>query len=654
MRTLAEFLPLSVFSTIHVASCHAQVTTLPLIPHHVQRERYLEEHGRRAVESSFRRREEAKQVGAMYHGYGTHYMDLWCGTPPQRQTVIVDTGSGVTAFPCSECNDCGAPKYHIDGYFIEADSSTFKKSECGGCRRGSCQNDQCLISMSYAEGSSWKAYEATDSCYVGGPHNVALTSDNKGTDDLDPNHAKAFAFPLIFGCQFKVTGLFKTQLADGIMGMESNANAFWRQMFDAGKIGDRKQFSLCFSRPPEVARDGTEAGAMTLGGTEPRMHSHEMVYSAQAAGRSGFFSVKVRNIFLREGKGGESAKPADPSAKIVSLGLGENIYSSGGVIVDSGTTDTYWNRGISAAFKKTFQELAGVAYDHNSKPLTAEELAALPTILFQIQGDEEMNKKISDNPNTVEGLAGDLDTDHPYDIILALPPSHYMELDERGKYTARFYDTEGSGSVLGANAIMGHDVLFDVDNNRIGWAESDCDYNKVLTASGYTDVLQITEAEAGKVKEEKQPPTEKENPPAEGNDTSPPAEGNDTSDIVLPGDKKKPSDGSDHDSSSPTDDIKKAMHGYADACTSNTCRGGALGVVLLSLLLFCCCCKFCCCRGSRGPNAASYAKAELELSSYKDNGGYSDVHGDEDDAEYGDFVGGNGREPHGKRLNSMY
>ena len=33
----------------------------------------------------------AQQVAALFQGYGTHYADLWCGTPPQRQTVIVDT-----------------------------------------------------------------------------------------------------------------------------------------------------------------------------------------------------------------------------------------------------------------------------------------------------------------------------------------------------------------------------------------------------------------------------------------------------------------------------------------------------------------------------------------------------------------------------------
>jgi hypothetical protein len=39
------------------------------------------------------------EIGALYQGYGTHYVDLWVGSPvPQRQTVIVNTGSSITSF----------------------------------------------------------------------------------------------------------------------------------------------------------------------------------------------------------------------------------------------------------------------------------------------------------------------------------------------------------------------------------------------------------------------------------------------------------------------------------------------------------------------------------------------------------------------------
>jgi hypothetical protein len=151
-------------------------------PHHVQKERRNRERQRHllshpedrndydnnnnAETDQNRRRaqgENAQQVGALYQGYGTHYADLWCGTPPQRQTVIVDTGSSVTAFPSSGCTGCGVPDYHIDKLFSEADSDTFEKLTCDECLKGHCSSsgstgDECKISMSYQEGSSWSAY----------------------------------------------------------------------------------------------------------------------------------------------------------------------------------------------------------------------------------------------------------------------------------------------------------------------------------------------------------------------------------------------------------------------------------------------------------------------------------------------------------------
>jgi hypothetical protein len=123
------------------------------------------------------------------------------------------------------------------------------------------------------------------------------------------------------------------------------------------------------------------------------------------------------------------------------------------------------------------------------KHFTKEELQQQPTIFFQLSGDETLNQQALDASTTgyVVGLAGDLDPDNPLDVIVAVPPEHYYEYDvEKLGYVAQFYDDERSGGVIGANSMMGHDIYFDVENSRIGWAESDCDYTALVKQ--YADI----------------------------------------------------------------------------------------------------------------------------------------------------------------------
>jgi Eukaryotic aspartyl protease len=273
-----------------------------------------------------------------------------------------------------------------------------------------------------------------------------------------------------------------------LIGMDMTTSAFWYQMFDANMI-DTKAFSLCFSRQVEAEESGTEAGAMSLGGADTRLHETPLVYSTTSESSSGFFVVHITKMYLRAGGGGLSALSKDPSLKVIQLNVSEYDLNSGEVIVDSGTTDTYFPSSIRSEFSMVFRQLTGQVYDHSLSQFTAEELADQPTILFQLRGNAELNKAIVDangSNGVVVGLAGELDPDNPYDVILAMPPEHYYEYDPESQgYTAYFYVDESSGGVLGANAMIGHDVYFDVGNLRIGWAESTCNYTKLV--SDYSD-----------------------------------------------------------------------------------------------------------------------------------------------------------------------
>ena len=178
----------------------------------------------------------------LYQGYGTHFSYIYIGSPPQRQSVIVDTGSHYTAFPCVGCQLCGT---HTDNYWDPKNSSTVEVQKCNN------GGDTCTFGQSYSEGSSWRAYKVVDKLWVGGIGKETVPTGNK------------YSIDFMFGCQTSETGLFRTQLADGIMGMAMAVDTLPGQLVEQ-KVATSNIFAMCF-------RVG--GGIMTLGGVDQRIHS---------------------------------------------------------------------------------------------------------------------------------------------------------------------------------------------------------------------------------------------------------------------------------------------------------------------------------------------------------------------------------------------
>ena len=429
------------------------------------------------------------------------------GYPAQRQTAVVDTGSSVTAFPCSACLSCGS---HADPPFDERSSGSFRQVTCDPdpdgsgpeCVFGRCEADGvCAIEHTFGTGedaSSWTAYEAQDVAYAAGPHDRPVDGGSppigRDVDVDDPGHAAEFSFPLSFGCQTDVSGYFERQLASGVVGLDRRAQSFWGQM-RTSQVIKRAAFGLCFVRQTVASPSGSTAGAVTLGGTDRRLHETEMVYAASVGGGgTASFKIRARRMYLRDGPA--RSVHYDAKSKYRHLDVDEVALNGSEMYnIDSGTTDTYLIASLSDEFRRVWKELTGLDYSNDPIPPDAVEggLSRFPTLVMQfvphpdaVVGDQDHY----DDPRTVPGLAGLVDLNHPNDVMVAIPPEHYMQRwsppDGRGTvYTPRIYlDRDDSlGNVLGANFMTGHDVLFDMDRSRIGFAESGCDYAALVAGS---------------------------------------------------------------------------------------------------------------------------------------------------------------------------
>ncbi len=365
---------------------------------------------------------------------GTHHVHVYIGSPPQRQTLIVDTGSRVMAFPCKQCRSCG---HHASPYFDPTRSTTHRVSTCGKCLLegiSTCSffGDQCEINQKYTEGSSWFANEVEDMVWLGTSNVVESIEDHM-----------QLAIPYAFGCQTSIKGLFQKQYADGILGLARHETSMVAAYFKAKAIR-RNAFSLCLTM---------DAGHLSLGGSMPTQFHHEPMKMTPLTREHGWYSVEVTHFLVGDIEVTSSAR---------NLSVLKTINAGKGCILDSGTTDTY----LPAKLAKLLGEAALVATEGltdfsdrtRQRSYSFEEFQMLPTLTFVMANNVTL---IMQPRNYMEGITFD--------------NSNEIEKWKSTKIlTNRVYLDEMEGAVLGANAMIGFDILFDAQGHQVGIAKADC------------------------------------------------------------------------------------------------------------------------------------------------------------------------------------
>lgn len=295
-----------------------------------------------------------------------------------------------------------------------------------------CNNQKCFFQQSYSEGSSWHAFKVTDAVYIGGEKLQDIPTANN------------LSIPFEFGCQDSETGLFRTQNVDGIMGLSASEETLPFQLFNK-QIVPTKLFALCF-------RVG--GGVFTLGGVDVSLHNHpksSVVSYAKLLKKTGWYTVNLKDILLQNKK----------DSSLSSIGGALFKCNAGkGTIVDSGTTDTYLPQALFNNFVTKFKAITGLQYKTEAMTMSADQFEKMPSIIYRLE-------------STVAGETIDVE----------VHPTSYFERHSVGKYIPRVYLTEQTGTVLGANFMNNHNIIFDVDNLRIGFAKSLCRYSSNSTWS---------------------------------------------------------------------------------------------------------------------------------------------------------------------------
>jgi hypothetical protein len=271
------------------------------------------------------------------------------------------------------------------------------------------------------EGSSWSAVNVMDQVWLGGPLDATTHSNSPAAE-----HSRLLAVEYEFGCQYSNSGMFTNQVSNGIIGFSRASNTFINKLFTENKIAEHI-FGLCFAYKGGELLLGAPAGELL----EP------IKYAALVSSSSNWYRVDVYSVHVG------SAALSDSAVNAL------NSYS--GTIVDCGTTDTYMPSSAKALLTNAFRALGHGAYQSSKTyAMTAEQMAALPAIYYELRGADGGS------------------------IVHTINPSQYMEPHSTNRYTARLYFH--SMSILGASAMQDHSVVFDSERNRIGFARATCDF----------------------------------------------------------------------------------------------------------------------------------------------------------------------------------
>ncbi|XP_068660013.1 probable aspartyl protease At4g16563 [Aristolochia californica] len=359
------------------------------------------------------------------HSYGGYSVSLDFGTPPQRTSLLIDTGSHLVWIPCTRnyfCRNCSfLGNNHITPFIPKSSSS----SKIIGCKNPKCG---WIHSPEFLSGCrSCSSGNCTQICP---PYFVLYGSGSTGgillseTLRLPEKGITNFAI----GCS-----LVSSRQPAGIAGLGRGSPSLPAQL-------GVKRFSYCLVSH-RLDDDPRAASSLVLDGEHKNL-SYTPLVKNPATGKpsfSVFYYVALRKVSV----GGKSVK-----IPYERLRLGPD--GNGGTIVDSGTTFTYMAgdvfdlvaREFETQVAGTYRRATDVESDTGLRPcfqLPAEKKSqvGLPELTFHFKGGAKMRLPLANYFSFLgdsvicltivsDGVEGSLQSDGPSVILGNFQQQNYL------------------------------------------------------------------------------------------------------------------------------------------------------------------------------------------------------------------------------------
>lgn len=360
---------------------------------------------------------------------GLYYAKIGIGTPSREYYVQVDTGSDIMWINCIQCKECPRRGYHgLElTFYNPEDSLTGKLVSCdqdfcleinGGSVSGCKANASCLYTEVYGDGSYSIGYFVKD-----------VVQYDSVSGDLQTKRANG---SVIFGCGARQSGDLGSSddALDGILGFGKSNSSIISQLASSGKV--EKMFAHCL--------DGVNGGGIFAIGhvVQPKVNSTPLIQDQP------HYSVNMTSIEVGQNL----------------LNLTTEVFEAGDkkrTIIDSGTTLAY---------------LPEVIYN----PLVKEIVAWQSDLRLRTLHDQytcfDFSGSVDDGFPTVTfhfGNSLSLKV-YPHDYLFSFEDLFCIGWQNNGLESGDRRDMILLGDLVLSNKL----VLYDLENQTIGWAEYNC------------------------------------------------------------------------------------------------------------------------------------------------------------------------------------